>query len=169
MKHILNNISEEEKNAIREQHTGGMKLNTKKFKQLLETKQGDVKPFLTESNENKYQINEDVASSFKLGMDAVKDPTVKKVLNGILECAMALLNPLKIIDFLRAVLDFVVLFLGEPSGSDYEAYEKDKEDMGNEFMQLINPCKNVTRDEIMAVIKNPEFQKFFMDLKKKLQ
>ena len=46
----------------------------------------------TESNANKYQINEDAASSFKLGMDAVKDPTVKKVLNGILECAMALLN-----------------------------------------------------------------------------
>jgi hypothetical protein len=62
MKHILNNISEEEKNAIREQHTGGMKLNTKKFKQLLETKQGDVKPLLTESNANKSQINEDVAT-----------------------------------------------------------------------------------------------------------
>jgi hypothetical protein len=127
------------------------------------------KRMLSESNANKYQINENVASSFKLGMDAVKDPTVKKVLNGILDCAMALVNPLKIIDFLRAVLDFIVLFLGEPSGSDYESYEKDKEERGNEFMQLINPCKNVTRDEIMAVIKNPEFQKFFMDLKKKLQ
>ena len=31
MKHILNNISEEEKNAIREQHTGGMKVMTEKF------------------------------------------------------------------------------------------------------------------------------------------
>lgn len=50
MKHILNNISEEEKNAIREQHTGGMKLNTEKFKKLLETKQGDVKPYLNESS-----------------------------------------------------------------------------------------------------------------------
>ena len=48
MKHILNNISEEEKNAIREQHTGGMKLNTEKFKQLLETKQGDAKPLVSE-------------------------------------------------------------------------------------------------------------------------
>ena len=48
MKHILNNISEEEKNAIREQHTGGMKLNIEKFKQLLETKQGDVKPLVAE-------------------------------------------------------------------------------------------------------------------------
>ena len=48
MKHILNNISEEEKNAIREQHVGGMKVNTEKFKQLLETKQGDSKPLVSE-------------------------------------------------------------------------------------------------------------------------
>ena len=48
MKHILNNISEEEKNAIREQHTGGMKLNTEKFKNLIEAKQGDAKPLLSE-------------------------------------------------------------------------------------------------------------------------
>ena len=51
MKHILNNISEEEKNAIREQHTGGMKLNTEKFKKLLETKQGDIKPLVAEQTE----------------------------------------------------------------------------------------------------------------------
>ena len=50
MKHILNNISEEEKNAIREQHTGGMKLNTEKFKNLIETKQGDVKPLVSEQS-----------------------------------------------------------------------------------------------------------------------
>jgi hypothetical protein len=31
MKHILNNLSEEEKNAIREQHTGGMKVMTGNF------------------------------------------------------------------------------------------------------------------------------------------
>jgi hypothetical protein len=51
MKHILNNISEEEKNAIREQHTGGMKLNTEKFKKLVETKQGDVKLILKEQTQ----------------------------------------------------------------------------------------------------------------------
>ncbi len=146
-----------------------MNRSISKIRHIQEANQKLEKRMLSESNANKYQMNEDVASSFKLGMNSVTDPRVKKVLNGILECAMALLNPLKIIDFLRAVLDFVVLFLGEPDGSDYESYEKDKEDMGNEFMQLINPCKNVTRDEIMAVIKHPEFQKFFMDLKKKLQ
>ena len=140
-----------------------------KIRHIQEANQKLEKRLLGESNANKYQINEDVANSFKLGMNSVTDPTVKKVLNGILDCAMALFNPLKMIDFLRAVLDFVVLFLGEPSGSDYEAYERDKEERSAEFMKLINPCKNVTRDEIMDVIKNPEFQKFFMDLKKKLQ
>jgi hypothetical protein len=146
-----------------------MNRSMSKIRHIQEANQKLEKRLLGESNANKYQINEDVANSFKLGMNSVTDPTVKKVLNGILDCAMTLFNPLKMIDFLRAVLDFVVLFLGEPSGSDYEAYERDKEKRGAEFLQLINPCKNVTRDEIMAVIKNPEFQKFFMDLKKKLQ
>ena len=48
MKHLLNNISEEEKNRIREQHTGGMRIATDKFKKLVETKQGDVKLYLSE-------------------------------------------------------------------------------------------------------------------------
>lgn len=47
MKHLLNNMSEEEKNAIREQHTGGIKLKTEKFSKLLESKLGDARP-LTE-------------------------------------------------------------------------------------------------------------------------
>jgi len=49
MKHLLNNLSEEEKNRIREQHTGGMRVATDKFKMLVETKQGDVKPYLGEA------------------------------------------------------------------------------------------------------------------------
>jgi hypothetical protein len=48
MKHILNDISQEEKNRIREQHEGGMKIDTSKFKKLLETKLGDAKPLISE-------------------------------------------------------------------------------------------------------------------------
>ena len=48
MKHILNNMSEEEKNSIREQHTGGMKVMTENFSKLLNSKLGDAKPFLNE-------------------------------------------------------------------------------------------------------------------------
>ena len=48
MKHILNNLTEQEKNAIREQHTGGMKVSTDRFNQLLESKLGDSKPLVSE-------------------------------------------------------------------------------------------------------------------------
>ena len=48
MKHILNNMSEEEKNSIREQHSGGMKLQNEKFKLMVEKKLGDVKPLVIE-------------------------------------------------------------------------------------------------------------------------
>jgi len=46
MKHILNNMSEEEKNSIREQHTGGMKVMTENFNKLLNSKLGDSKPLV---------------------------------------------------------------------------------------------------------------------------
>lgn len=49
MKHLLNNLSEEEKNSIREQHEGGMKLVIENFKKLIETKSGDVRLY-SESN-----------------------------------------------------------------------------------------------------------------------
>ena len=50
MKHLLNNISEEEKNRIREQHEGGMNLAIDNFNKLVETKSGDAKPYLNEQN-----------------------------------------------------------------------------------------------------------------------
>lgn len=46
MKHLLNNLSEQEKNSIREQHEGGMKLDTSRFRTLLEGKSGNVKPLV---------------------------------------------------------------------------------------------------------------------------
>ena len=48
MKHILNNLSEEEKNSIREQHTGGMKVMTENFSKLINAKLGDSKPLVKE-------------------------------------------------------------------------------------------------------------------------
>ena len=48
MKHILNNLSEKEKNSIREQHTGGMKVMTENFSKLLNSKLGDSKPLVNE-------------------------------------------------------------------------------------------------------------------------
>jgi len=51
MKHILNNLSNEEKNSIREQHTGGMKVMTKNFSKLMNSKLGDSKPLVNEQPE----------------------------------------------------------------------------------------------------------------------
>lgn len=48
MKHILNNISQEEKNRILEQHTGGKTIDTSKFKMLLESSLGNVKTLVSE-------------------------------------------------------------------------------------------------------------------------
>lgn len=44
MKHILNNLTNEEKNSIREQHTGGMKVMTENFSKLINSKLGNSKP-----------------------------------------------------------------------------------------------------------------------------
>jgi len=46
MKHLLNNLSEEEKNSIREQHTGGMQVSNERFNSLLENKLGNSKPLV---------------------------------------------------------------------------------------------------------------------------
>ena len=57
MKHLLNNLSEEEKNSIREQHEGGMKLDTSRFKTLLEGKSGNVKPLVEQHEEMDEQFD----------------------------------------------------------------------------------------------------------------
>ena len=51
MKHLLNNISQEEKNSILEQHDGGMTIDTSKFRKLMESNGGNVKPLVSEDFE----------------------------------------------------------------------------------------------------------------------
>ena len=48
MKHLLNDLTEKEKNSIREQHTGGMNVVTENFSKLINAKSGDVKPLVNE-------------------------------------------------------------------------------------------------------------------------
>jgi len=51
MKHILNDISQEEKNRILEQHTGGKQLVIENFNKLLNNKLGTVKTLISEQGE----------------------------------------------------------------------------------------------------------------------
>jgi hypothetical protein len=67
MKHLLNNISEEEKNNIREQHTGGMKIAIDNFRRLVETKQGDVKPYMIKEVDAVEPVVSDIGRPTMLG------------------------------------------------------------------------------------------------------
>jgi hypothetical protein len=68
MKHILNNLTEEEKNAIREQHTGGIKIVNENFSKLVNTKLGDVKPMVNEQDgENLSQTQKTILRLIKRG------------------------------------------------------------------------------------------------------
>lgn len=51
MKHILNNLSEYEKNSIREQYTG-KKIIIENFNKLVNTKLGNGKPLIEQDEEN---------------------------------------------------------------------------------------------------------------------
>lgn len=52
MKHLLNDMTEKEKNAIREQHTDRIKIDTSRFKSLMESKLGDVKTLVEQPTNN---------------------------------------------------------------------------------------------------------------------
>ena len=62
MKHLLNDMSQEERNRILEQYSGGKTIDTSRFKFLLESKLGEVKPLIseqeTESGDTSNQINQ---------------------------------------------------------------------------------------------------------------
>ena len=63
MKHLLNDLTEKEKNSIREQHTGGMKVVTENFSKLMNAKSGSVKPLVTENPDRTVKENDGNFSS----------------------------------------------------------------------------------------------------------
>ena len=73
MKHILNNLSEEEKNSIREQHTGGIEVMTENFSKLINSKLGDSKPLVSEQVEEMDEQAVALTPNVKRLMDDVKN------------------------------------------------------------------------------------------------
>ncbi len=45
MKHLMNNMSDEDKDKIRKQHDGGMKVDNKNFNKMVDKKLGHVDPY----------------------------------------------------------------------------------------------------------------------------
>lgn len=83
MKHLLNNLSEEEKNNIREQHEGGMNLAIDNFKKLVETKLGDAKPYL---NEELGEQNNSVSKEGGMELRPLNDKELKDLAKQIVDC-----------------------------------------------------------------------------------
>jgi hypothetical protein len=71
MKHILNDISQFEKQRILEQYTQNKYVDTTKFKKLIESKLGSVKPLLNE------QVEPNAGSIQQFLKDNLPDPNLK--------------------------------------------------------------------------------------------
>jgi hypothetical protein len=73
MKHILNDLSEQEKNSIREQHTGGMKVMTEGFSKLINSKLGNSKPLVFEQVEEMDEQSAALSPNVKRLVDDIKN------------------------------------------------------------------------------------------------
>ena len=96
MKHILNNMSEEEKNSIREQHTGGMKVTTENFSRLLNSKLGDSKPLVNEQTAG-VNFQQGVQTGVQSGQNARKavNTAVNTAVQGVKQTGTAALQGAK--------------------------------------------------------------------------
>jgi hypothetical protein len=104
MKHLLNDLSEEEKNRIREQHTGGKKIMIENFNQLLNKKLGEVKPLIneqeitTEPKDNKQELENEIEDLKKEILDIRKQnfkdkgQELKNKMIGILNKIISFIN-----------------------------------------------------------------------------
>ena len=102
MKHLLNDLSEEERNSIREQHTGGMKVMTENFKKLINTKQGDVKTLLEqEDDEDESGVDDEVANDeVEPSTDEVKEQMFNNLKAALIERR---LNDTQVRDFIETL------------------------------------------------------------------
>lgn len=84
MKHILNNLTEQEKQAILEQHKGGMKVMNENFSKLIKATLGDAKPFVSEQaddqNTHRYDKGEQSPGIEKF----LSNPSDEKISTGLL-------------------------------------------------------------------------------------
>jgi hypothetical protein len=78
MKHILNNLSNEEKNSIREQHTGGMNVITENFSKLINSKLGDSKPLVEMEEMPEGMFSRELSKTDKLKRD-IDDAISRKI------------------------------------------------------------------------------------------
>ena len=75
MKHLLNDLSEEVKNSIREQHTGGKQLMIENFNKLVNNKLGTVETLINEADETTLIQTELGKEGVTVPVGDIVDPT----------------------------------------------------------------------------------------------
>ena len=84
MKHILNNLTDKEKQSILEQHKGGMKVVNENFSKLIKATLGDAKPLVSEQaddqNTHRYDKGEQSPGIEKF----LSNPSDEKISTGLL-------------------------------------------------------------------------------------
>ena len=84
MKHILNNLTDKEKQAILEQHKGGMKVMTESFSKLIKATLGDAKPLVSEQDDKKDTHRYDTGTQTPGIEKFMENPSDETVSNGLL-------------------------------------------------------------------------------------
>jgi len=79
MKHLLNDLTEKEKNSIREQHTGGMNVVVENFSKLINTKSGDVKTLVNEQTTTGNTKQEVKTIINKVATEGIKNVTPQMI------------------------------------------------------------------------------------------
>jgi LysM repeat protein len=161
MKHLLNNLSEEEKNSIREQHTGGMKVNNGRFNSLLENKLGNAKPLINEDNHWGSEIEEDKIDdldneeSFASKSSDYRMYDLPSIHQDIEDELMEMSDD-EAIDYLKEIIEFC-----EDKLNDYDSEEEDNDDeyLNEQSTEDVNKGKKTgcytvkSGDTVLAIAK----------------
>ena len=159
MKHLLNNLSEEEKNSIREQHTGGMKVNNDRFNSLLENKLGNSKPLINEDNHWGSEIEEDKIDdldneeSFASKSSDYRMYDLPSIHQDIEDELMEMSDD-EAIDYLKEIIEFC-----EDKLNDYSEEEEDDEYLNEQSTEDVNKGKKTgcytvkPGDTVLAIAK----------------
>jgi len=85
MKHILNNLTEQEKQAILEQHKGGMKVVNENFSKLIKATLGDAKPLVSEQSDDQNTHRYDKGEQSPGIEKFLSNPSDEKISTGLLK------------------------------------------------------------------------------------
>ena len=148
MKHLLNDLSEEEKNRIREQHTGGKKIMIENFNKLVNTKLGDARP-LTEQEvapqtDNEEELENEI-KSLKDEIDVIKKDIFSSRNENLQDKKEAIKN--KLIEIYNKYIAFIDKINKNVKQNKKENLEKKRQELINKRDELKNSGDVLTINE----------------------